>query len=212
VDSQGIVHLAWADDRSGKWAIYHTRSEGGGFDRGRVVGSGLMADLANNLPDLVIGPDDSVHIAWANAYVIHPNYNVPLFLPVYAVSTDRGAAFASPRQVGEGYRYVSVRQNETGLAVEAATVHVVLTTYSPRDGGRVWYYRSTDGGQTFSSGVEVAQAGGGDVHHYPVVAVDQTGRVHMAWAYQRSDEWDVYYAQSGDGGMTFSARQVITGW
>jgi hypothetical protein len=210
VDGPERVHVAWADDRSAAWAVYHTRSEGEGFLRGRVVGSGLMADLSNELPSLTVGPDDRVHIAWANAYVRDPDYGALLYLPVYAVSTDRGGTFSDPRQVGEGYRYVSTRPPETGLGAGDGAAHVVLTTYSPRDGSWVWYYRSDDG-RNFSAGVGVEQVGGGDVLHYPVVAMDGAGRVHVAWAHQRGDEWDVYHARSGDGGVTFSDGVKVSG-
>ena len=170
-----------------------------------------MADLASRLPALTIGPDDKAHITWANAYIREPSYGALLFLPVYAASADRGNTFSDPRQVGEGYRYVSVRPPETSVAADAAVTHVVLTTYSPRDGSWVWYYRSTDGGKSFVAGVKVHQVQGGDVLHYPVITVDQKGRIHVAWAHQRGDEWDVYYAQSSDGGATFTPEQKISG-
>jgi hypothetical protein len=211
VDNQGHIFVAWADRESGAWAIRYARSERESFSRGQVVGSGLMSDLSDELPALTVGPGGSVHMAWANAYVIHPTYGVPLYLPVYAVSTDGGETFSNPQQVGEGYRYVSVRQPETDLVADGGAIHVVLTTYSPRDGGYVWYYRTADGEQAFSAGVGVTQAAGGDVLHYPVVAVDQVERIHVAWAHQRGEEWDVYYAQSSNGGATFSAGQKVSG-
>jgi len=87
----------------------------------------------------------------------------------------------------------------------------VLTTYSPRDGSCLWYYRSTDTG-SFRTEVEVvAQASGGDTLHYPVIGVDENGWIHVAWAHQRSDEWDLYYARSTDGGVSFSQGVKISG-
>ena len=211
VDSRGRVHVAWADKRSGAWAIYYARSEGDGFGRGQAVGSGLIADLANVMPSLAVAPDDSVHLAWANAYIKHPTYGVLLYLPVYAVSADGGDTFSDPRQVSEGTRYASTRPPETSLTVTEGSVHLVLTTYSPRDGSWVWYYRSNDGGQNFGEGVEVKQVEGGDVLHYPVVSVDEDGHIHVVWAHKRADEWDVYYAQSSDGGATFSPKWKVIG-
>ncbi len=211
VDSQGRVHVAWADRQSGAWAIHYTRSEGAGFGQSQAVGSGLIADLANKLPSLTVADDDSVHLAWANAYIKHPAYGVLLYLPVYAASADGGDTPSDLRQVSEGYRYVSTRPPETGLAADGGAVHVVVTSYSPRDGSWVWYYRSDDGIGTFGEGVEVEQVEGEDVLHYPAVAVDQDGRIHVAWAHKRGDEWDVYYAQSSDGGATFSAGWKVIG-
>ena len=211
VDSQGRVHVIWTDDQSGARTIYYAGSEGEGFLRGRIVGSGLMSDLSSELSSLTVGLDDDVHVGWANAYIRHPTYGSLLYLPVYSVSADGGETFSDPRQVGEGYSYVSVRPPETGLAADDGVVHVVLTTYSPRDGSWVWYYRSDDGGQGFGAGVGVKQVEGGDVLHYPVVAVGEDGRIHAAWAHQRGAEWDVYYAQSSDGGGTFSERAKVSG-
>lgn len=211
VDSQGQVHMVWADDQSGKWMIYYARSEGEGFRQGRVVGSGLMQDLSNELPSLTIGPDDKVHVTWASAYILHNVYNVPLYLPVYAVSANRGDTFSSPRQAGNGYQYVSVRPNETTIAVDGMTVHVILTTYSPRDGSLIWDYCSMDGGLNFKDPVSVAQAQGGDVMHYPMAVIDQTGHLHVLWAYARGDEWDIYYARSTDGGNNFSEGVKVSG-
>ena len=211
VDGQGRVHVAWADKRSGVWALYYARSEDDGFGQSQSVGSGLIADLANVLPSLAVAPDDKVQLAWANAYIKHPAYGALLYLPVHSATADGGDTFSDPRQVSEGYSYVSTRPPEAGLAAEGAVVHAVLTTYSPRDGSWVWYYRSDDGGQSFGEGVGVMQVEGGDVLHYPAVAADQGGRIHVAWARQQGDEWDVYYAQSSDGGATFSPGWKVIG-
>jgi len=212
MNGQGRVHVAWADKRTGAWAIYHARSDGDGFERSRAVGSGLMADLSNVLPSLALSPDDGLHLAWANAYIKEPTYGVPLYLPVYASSGDGGDTFVDPHQIGQGHRYVSLRPPEIGLVVSESVVHVVLTTYSVRDGSWVWYYRSEDGGQSFGEGVKVEQIEGGvDALHYPTVAVDREGRIHVAWAHQRDEEWDVYYAQSADRGATFSPGWEVVG-
>jgi hypothetical protein len=210
VDSQGDAHVAWASDTSGAWAIYSTGLEGKVFRHGLAVGSGLMSDLSNRLPSLAMGSGDSISIAWANAYIRHPQYNALLYLPVYTVSTDAGETFSDPRQVGEGYSHVSTRAPETGLAEDDGSIHVVLTTYSPRDGSLVWYYRSDSGG-TFRTGVMVAQAAGGDAMHNPEVAVDGNGHIHIVWAHQRGNEWDVYYSRSTDGGATFSDGVKVSG-
>jgi len=210
IDSQGGAHVAWASDSSGTWAIYSTRLERKVFRHGLVVGSGLMFDLSNQLPSLAMGSGDSISIAWANAYIREPKYNALLYLPVYAVSSDAGETFSDPRQVGEGYSHVSTRAPETGLAVGEGSIHVVLTTYSPRDGSLVWYYRSDSGG-TFRAGVMVAQAAGGDAMHTPQVAVDGNGHIHIVWAHQRGNEWDVYYSRSTDGGANFSDGVKVSG-
>jgi hypothetical protein len=207
VDHLGRVHLGWADNRSGKMTIYHaTADEGGDFGPGLNVGGGLMADLGNYLPHVAIGSDDSVHIVWSSAYIQEPTYHVQLYLPAYTNSFDRGENFAPSRQVGKGFRYVSTSLIDTAVAVTTSAVHVVFTTYSPRDGGYLWYYNSTNNGETFSEGVAIAEGSA----FSPVVAGDAQGRILAAWSVPQHLEegdkaqWSIYYSLSTDSGKTFS--------
>ena len=167
-----------------------------------------MADLGNVLPSLAVGPNDRLHIAWASAYIMHPTYKVPLYVPAYS-SANVDDVFHGVRQVGEGYRYASVRAPETGLAASAGTLHVVFTTYGPRDGSWVWCYSSTHGGNTFSQGVGVYDVPGQDALHFPLVAADKGNVIHVAWAAQRGDLWDIYYARSSDGGASFASPRRV---
>lgn len=208
--SSGQAWAAWADDSSGKWEIHHAMWVDEAFVPDQVVGTGLMENLSNELPDLSLyysGP----FITWANAYIVHPDYGVPLYLPVIASFDANGNTLTDPHQVGDGFRYVSVRPSETGVFAYGSSVYVALTTYSPRDGSWVWYYHSDDTGKTFSTGVGVKQVQGGDVLHFPSIAVGMDNILHVTWGHQRGDEWDVYYARSTDRGTSFIGELKLVG-
>jgi len=210
VTSSGAAWAAWADDSSGKWEIHHSMWANEAFAPDQVVGTGLMENLSNELPDLFMfynGP----FITWANAYIIHPDYGVALYLPVIASFDTKGNTLTDPHQVGDGFRYVSIRPSETSVIAYGYSLDVALTTYSPRDGSWVWNYHSEDGGKTFSAGVGVKQVQGGDVLHFPTIAVGVDNIIHVAWGHQRGEEWDVYYARSTDGGISFIGELKLVG-
>jgi hypothetical protein len=78
-----------------------------------------------------------------------------------------------------------------------------------RDHRDVLLCSSTDGGVTWSPKVRVSDGPVGSDDSFPEVAVDEDGRVHVAW-YDRRDalqcgaETHTYWAYSDDGGQTFT--------
>ncbi len=70
----------------------------------------------------------------------------------------------------------------------------------------IFLARSTDGGKSFEANVRVDDGGINTRQYFPCVAVDNVGTVHVAWQDSRNGEWDIYYAQSTDEGLTFSVN------
>lgn len=79
----------------------------------------------------------------------------------------------------------------------------------------VWFIRSTDGGDTWSSRVRVNSTATLADHFNQWMAVDDsTGALHVSWRDTRNDpnrkKTDVYYTNSTDGGTTFIPEVKIT--
>jgi serine/threonine protein kinase len=211
-DPLGRITLAWSGDPSGSWRIWFTHAQSiyDDFPSERIAASGLMEDLADQLPSLAVDQNYDVHLAWSNAYVLHPDYQAPLYLPANAYFTEASYQVSETNQVGSGYKHVSTRQTEISNHAVDSLIHVVLTTYSPRDGSFVWYYRSDDHGQTFTEPVAVASSPKADDLHDPVVASGGAYEIIVAWAHQRGEQWEVQISASADG-ATFSTIQTIAG-
>jgi hypothetical protein len=211
-DPQAKLTLAWSGDSSGSWRIWFTHSQVFTltFPPEQIAASGMIDDLADQLPSLAVDPNSNVYFAWSNAYVMHPTYQVPLYLPANAYLSEAADRVSETFQVGSGYHYVSTRQTEIANAAADSLVHVVLTTYSPRDGSFVWYYRSNDQGQTFTEPVVVASSPKADDLHDPVIALGGLYEVTVAWAHQRGEQWEVQLATSTDG-VNFSPIETLAG-
>ncbi|MFO0840462.1 MAG: hypothetical protein U1D55_18295 [Phycisphaerae bacterium] len=79
----------------------------------------------------------------------------------------------------------------------------------------VFFFRSTDGGQTFSNPVLLnTDAGQGNWNWFATMSVAPNGRIDVAWNDTRGTAGlnfsRLYYRSSSDGGLTWSTEQVLT--
>jgi hypothetical protein len=80
----------------------------------------------------------------------------------------------------------------------------------------VFFSRSTNNGASFSTPVDVSSGVSAIIREWPVVGVDSSGRIDIAWLneYQTASGAplvvDVYFTQSTNGGTSFSLAQNIS--
>ncbi|MEP7134611.1 MAG: sialidase family protein [Chloroflexota bacterium] len=73
---------------------------------------------------------------------------------------------------------------------------------------RIYFAKSTDGGNTWSAKTDVSTALSGTHHAFPAIAATGNGDVRIAWMDARAanggmDKWNVYYRRSTNGGSTW---------
>jgi hypothetical protein len=76
--------------------------------------------------------------------------------------------------------------------------------------GALWVSRSTDGGERFSTPLQVAGQGIGAPARGPSLAVDAAGVIYLAWAVGEDRAADIHFATSTDRGHTFSMPRPIS--
>ncbi len=80
---------------------------------------------------------------------------------------------------------------------------------SPKGPERIYFAKSTDGGNTFSAKADVSLAPAGTHHAFPAIAAAGNGDVHISWMDARAanggmDKWNVYFRSSANGGASWS--------
>jgi hypothetical protein len=76
---------------------------------------------------------------------------------------------------------------------------------------RIYFSKSTDGGNTWSAKADVSTAPAGTHHAFPAIAATGNGDVRISWMDARAanggmDRWNVYYRSSSNGGSTWSSE------
>jgi len=70
---------------------------------------------------------------------------------------------------------------------------------------RIYFAKSSDGGNTWTSKVDVSSAPQGAAHAFPAIVARATGDVRISWMDARSGGlWNTYYRASPNGGKTWS--------
>ena len=76
---------------------------------------------------------------------------------------------------------------------------------------RIYFYKSSDGGNTWSSRAEVSMAGAGISHNFPAIVAAGNGDVRISWMDERTNGWwNTYYRSSTNGGATWSSEQDVS--
>jgi hypothetical protein len=82
----------------------------------------------------------------------------------------------------------------------------------PNGQSNILFMKSTDGGNTWSSAIQVNPSSGGDIHHVlPTLTIDKhTQDVHIVYYSQHEDGTvDLDMANSRDGGASFPANRTV---
>ena len=138
-------------------------------------------------------------------------------------SKDKGKSFEEPVVVTPEPENISADgENRPKIAVaNDGTVFLTWTQSLPKKySGDIRFSRSTDSGKTFSKPITLNDDGRVTSHRFDSIAVDDTGRVVIAWldarereiAREKGEEFtgiSLSSTQSTDNGETFSANQTI---
>lgn len=170
-----------------------------------------------------VTPNGDVYFSWAG-YEGNggASGNVNLYV---SKSTNGGVSWsnkiidisASPPQCPEmncGWAYLGAQAVMTS---DANGVLYVLWNSGSTAGGpeRIYFSKSTNGGTTWSTKVDVSTAPAGTHHAFPAIVATGNGSIRISWMDARAanggvDRWNVYYRSTTNGGSTWSSEVDIS--
>jgi len=126
----------------------------------------------------------------------------------FARSTDGGTTFSTPTEFGN----ISEGLPNPQMALDSkGNINIVYATVFP---AIVFFERLNDGGATFSQ-TRLASSLESDIccePSAPQIAIDASDNVSVVWSGDFGNRFtvDVFFAQSSNGGVTFTAPQNIS--
>ena len=229
---KGNVYLSWTNfPRGGSEHIDFCRSTDGGQSFEDPIALPTATNLIvvqGSVP--VVGPSGEL-------YVLYAGQDAQSSRIVILKSTDGGQTFGAPVDVARFRPYGAglfgspatltggpggVRTNFfPSVAIDGrGAINVVFAARSLApttvpDRSNIFFTRSTDGGISFSTPVQLNDDGTTTTQCFPSVAVTAGGAIGVKWWDRRNDPardvmTDVYMTMSFDGGATFSKNFRVT--
>ncbi|MGB0383556.1 MAG: exo-alpha-sialidase [Ardenticatenaceae bacterium] len=199
VASGSTLYVAWDDTRNGNADIYVAESSDDGqtWEANVRVNDHMAEQFA---PSLAVG-NSSLYVAWVDT-----RNGMDIYI---ANSTDGGQTWGAPVLVNDDTN--SASQGDPSLAVGTdGTLYVAWMDTRGGDGD-IYFAKSTDGGQMWSTNVLVNDDAGSATQSEPTLAVDADGTLSVAWEDKRNNNTDIFFAQSTDGGQTWSSNVRVNG-
>jgi len=200
VTSGGTIYVVWRDclddSEEGRDDIYFAKSTDGGltFSAGVCV-SDDNGTASNYAPRVATDSQGNVYVVW------HDDRNGDWDI-YFAKSTNGGANFSTNVQVVNDPDI----QYEAALAIgPAGNIYVTWIHKYDTDSSSdydIYFAKSTDIGQTFTTPVMVNDVGDG--YQYTAnIKADENG-IYLAWTDHRNGRSNIYFAKSTNGGESFS--------
>ncbi len=195
-DPSGVLHVFWSepspDDPD---VIMYTRWDGN-FWSSPVD---IISKNTARKPSAAVDNSGMIHLIWTGNHLNYSQANV------YEAASAR--AWSEPLVLADSNITAHIISDHDG------TLHI---GYPGTDNQGPFYISSNDGGATWSFPTNIAYTSRDDASaDFVRLAVDDSGRIHAVWSeFKLPDGWPplgVFYANSSDGGQTWSPSMEIAG-
>ena len=201
VDSNNHLHVVWHDTSLGNQEIYYKRSTDGGATWS-VVKRLTWNSGYSYYPHMAVDSYNHVHVVWYDD--TPPNWVI-----MYKKSTDGGATWKALKWLT--WTNGDLASSDPTIAVDSNDIlHLVWEEDNYPYFRDLMYKKSTDGGANWSAKKRLTWNSGASTS--PYLIVDSNDYLHVVWQdqAQTAGEYEIYYKNSQDGGMTWSVPKRLT--
>ena len=189
------IHVVWDDNTYGPEEILYKRSTDGG-NTWSAVERLTWTSMDSYHADVAVDSSNNVRVVWNE---VANNSEI-----MFKRSQDDGLTWDSRVRL----TYTSGSSYMSHLAINVAKV-IFLVWYDKTPGNfDIYFKKSQDGGQTWSSPARLTYNSGDSVS--PCIHVDSPSTLHVAWVDNTPGVYEIYYKGSTDGGSTWSALERLT--
>jgi hypothetical protein len=170
-DYNGDIFIAWKDIITGNYEIFFTRSLDGGQTWSNEIN--LSNNTADSVkPEIELDNNGNIYVLWYELKDYQTIRNI-----YFTRSTDRGKTFSEPRVLSEveGLSTSAVITVDENNNLNVAWGN--FTSWTLR--GKIYFIRSMDTGETWTSPVMVS--GAFTAGQYPSITVGKEGYIYMVW-------------------------------
>jgi hypothetical protein len=183
------VYVVWGEEPSGKAEILYRRSTDGGATFGSTIN--LSNTAGSSQAPGIVASGNNVYLVWGDD-------SLGKFQIFYRRSTDGGATFGSTSILSNSVEHSELPR----IAASGNNVYVVWLD-DAEGNSKTFYRRSTDGGASFGSTINIGNNGGMDIS-----SIAASGNnVYVVWSDATDNppnQKQIMYRRSTDGGATFS--------
>lgn len=208
--ANGTLYTAWVDQV--KKDVLFQRRNAKGQAEGPPLNISRSPETFSWLPRIATlpGQPHTVLVLWQEIIFAGGAHGGDIML---ARSVDAGKSFAAPLNLsasigGDGKGRINKDIWDNGsqdiVAGPDGVVHAAWTEYD----GQLWYARSSDGAERFSTPRQIAGSARLPARA-PSLAVDSVGRLYLAFTTGEDAASDIHLMASEDGGQTFSRPRVV---
>lgn len=191
--SGSFVNIVWCDTRDGNYEVYYKRSTDDGATWG--ADTRLTNNASLSLQASCVMRGTTVHVTWNDTR--HGNDEI-----YYKRSTDNGSSWGADTRLTSNSG-VSWFPSIAASGLLAAVSWVELSDGNPE----IYLKRSTDDGQTWGSDERMTNNAGISIR--PTVSINGSV-IHLVWEDNIDGNEELYYKNSTDGGVTYSANIRLT--
>jgi hypothetical protein len=199
---EGILYIAWEDNRIAERDIYFTNSpdSGGTFSPNKKVNDGIR-NAWRYLSSTAVDSNGIVYIVWADDRM--GDWDI-----YFANSTDGGYTFSENKRVNDDA--TSESQWDPQIAVDSkGNIYFVWEDWRNVTAPDIYFTKSTDGGNTFSTNKRINDDVGAEGQMTPSIAIDDSDNIYIVWEDVRNFDWDIYFVNSTNGGDSFSPNKRV---